>query len=70
MFAFIEPVPSKSVERVAAGTGLDVGDERRKRKGMEVPGADHLATIDWQRGKWAGAAGKYVSVRKSASGAA
>ena len=30
-----------------------------KAKGMEEPAADHLATIDWQRGEWAAAAGKY-----------
>ena len=24
-----------------------------KAKGMEEPPADHLATIDWQRGEWA-----------------
>ena len=30
-----------------------------KAKSMKEPTADHLATIDWQRGEWAGALGKY-----------
>jgi organic hydroperoxide reductase OsmC/OhrA len=30
-----------------------------KAKSMEEPAADHLATIDWQRGEWKAAPGKY-----------
>jgi hypothetical protein len=30
-----------------------------KAMGMEGPAADHLATIDWQRGAWSDRKGKY-----------
>ena len=30
-----------------------------KAIGMEEPAADHLATIDWQRGAWSDTKGQY-----------
>src|SRR6202035_1046658 len=57
-----------SVESVPAGTHLDSDDEAMKQTKRKEVSAEvgevgdepiHLATVDWQCGKWSGVPGKY-----------